>query len=74
MMRFCSVRPRNLIGVKTFGVGFPSVWSSAVPAGGSCAGVKYGIPFAGLLYSGLESSVDPILMTAVKYDPLGLSD
>lgn len=43
--RFCSVRPRICRGWKSVGA---DAGSNAVPAGGSCAGVKNGAPVAAL--------------------------
>lgn len=48
-MRFWNVQPRIVSGRKSLGRGVPSFVSMAVPAGGSCRGVKWGIPGAARL-------------------------
>lgn len=48
-MRFWNSRPLILRGLNSVGIGFPSgCGSTAVPEGGTCAGVKYGVAGAGL--------------------------
>lgn len=44
-MRLWNSKPLILSGLNNVGIGFPSgCGSTAVPAGGSCAGVKYAVP------------------------------